>query len=139
MVFNQKHHIYKWNIECIQHHPNDLIGITSIEDTESLENASTYIFNHEGGLCLFWWQWVKTVWRGDFQYDAKVLMVDSKRAWKNGDIVTIKLDTERGEVIFYKNEQQVFGAIPLQDKSKEIKWYPFISLGDTKSKYINRV
>ena len=131
-IYHPKQYIFEWSIQCVVCNDNDIIGIAS-ECDEEVEAGNKYMFQSKGSTC-YWWKFMQLC-HGSDQYNWKVVREDGNDQWYDGDTITIRLNRNDGTIIFSRNGQQVFESVEIDDKSKEITWYPFITLGSIDSEY----
>ena len=129
---------HEWNIKCERMQYKDMIGVVS-----SLEKITKvrFAFNLPGTV-YFWWAH-SGVWKNDQHYrDGWNSSSHPKYGkWDDGDIVTLRLDTDKQTLTLMVNGKLVFEPLELlvDEGDREVVWYPFVQASNSRSKYIHIV
>jgi len=129
--------IHEFSLKCTSHHPNDQIGIISKRD--NLDRMD-YLFQHDFRVdhhCYFWW--------GDegIYSNHEAVSNDSGDAdcratdWKENDTVTVRVDSDRWTLSFFKNGHSVYETVDVGGPGPDAEFWPILFCGHRLTEYVN--
>jgi len=131
--------MHEWTLKCNSYHPNDQIGI--ISNTANLKRMS-YLFQHdfkEQHDCYFWWG-DEGIYVNEKPISNELHEDDYHGTdWKEGDTLTVRVDSDRWTLVFIKNGKVVYEVIKVRTRSSEFKFYPILFCGASNTEYINQI
>jgi len=126
--------VHQITMRCIRSHPNDKFGIVENVNVDTLTDLGRiYLYNPVFKTRYYWWKHTHNIWRGS-NYFKKI----DNLQWKNGDTIKMIIDCEKWTCQFLhtpaneENEAIVLAPFPIKPN---IKYFPILSQGDTKSEY----
>ena len=125
--------VHEITMHCVKSHPNDKFGIVENTNVDTLTGlGKIYLYNPVFGNRYYWWKHTHNVWKGS-NYHKKIEEI----AWRNGDTIRMRLDCEKWTLQFFhkaENQEEVAVVDPFPIKAN-IKYFPVLTNGDTKSEY----
>ena len=102
----------------------------------------SYLFQHdfsEQHDCYFWW--------GDegIYNNEEALSNDRNKDdfkgpdWKEGDTLTVRLDSDRWTLAFFKNGKVVYEMVNVRRNKGDLEFYPILFCGSSQTEYVNQI